>query len=91
MILGKSLFGASAHLQQNLTEQLCTGMSKYMLEGLENYQIAYHHHCSENSQLKTWRVLKECQDELGCIDLAVWILLIHRYTEFCSLLGVFYH
>lgn len=35
-------------------------------------------------------VLKECQDELGCIDLAVWILLIHRHTEFCPLLSVFY-
>lgn len=68
-----------------------TRLGKYMLEGLENYQIAYHHHCSGNSQLKTWRVLKECQDELAWNDLAVWILLIHKYTEFCSLLNVFYH
>lgn len=72
-------------------------MGKCVLKGLEKYQasdksqMTYHHHCSENSQLKTWRVLKECQYELGCIDLSVWILLIHRHTEFCPLLSVFYH
>lgn len=72
-------------------------MGKCVLKGLKKYQasdksqMTYHHHCSENSQLKTWRVLKECQYELGCIDLSVWILLIHRHTEFCPLLSVFYH